>query len=75
MWGSGSSQNPPCWRLAPAQRSVRKQQEQPADGSSASRKIRSEPSHCGCSGRELFLEELALLCGETSTHSSELLWL
>lgn len=44
-------------------------------GSSVSRKICSEPSHCGFSGRKLFLEELALLCGETSAHASELLWL
>lgn len=44
-------------------------------GNSVSRKICRELSHCGFSGRKLFLEELALLCGETSTQSSELLWL
>lgn len=42
-------------------------------GSSVSRKMCRELSHCGFSGRKLFLEELALLCGETSTQSSELL--
>lgn len=45
----------------------------PLKGGSISRKICSETLCHGFSGSKLFLAELALVCGETSTRSSKLL--